>query len=140
MRFFHQLTDEEREKAVEYCTGMVLEDIADGSLELEPFTGEDLEAKKVIDHAVKQINGLETHGEKIDALIANPKVMDIAFNIATEMYKSFVYLEPMDNVMFAEDYMPDYECPHCKAEKETQEQDVDPIIDHKTKHKKHSIN
>jgi len=134
---FNQLSDDERERAIETCVGMVLEDIADNEIDLEMFSGEDAGIRKTLEKAIKQVGKIEKPEDRIDVLLANQKVMDIAYNIATEMYKGFIYIEDIDRVMFPPDYQEEAECPHCKAEAE-QEAGLDEIKP--TGKHKHNVN
>ena len=139
MKLFSQLTQDQQLLVIRYTTGIVLQDILDGNLVLDPSSDEDNELKVELDKAIKHISKLKDDDQKVNYLMENEVIAGAIQEIALEMSKG-CWISNTDgdksNDMIID--LAELE----EEEKEEQEIEEPPplSIEPKKKSKKHSVN
>lgn len=90
MLLFHQLDQSDQHNAIHYCMHVVIEDLLEDGVQLEPFSEEDKKAKVALEQAVKDAKNLPDE-EQFDFLASHNEVGDIIFDIALDMARSAFY-------------------------------------------------
>ena len=58
MRLFHQLAQEDQHNAIHYCMHLVVEDMLEDGVQLEPFSEEDKRAKGILEKVITEAQEL----------------------------------------------------------------------------------
>lgn len=98
MRLFSQLDEQTQILVLQYCASIVLQDIIDGTLEIEPVSDEDTALKQKIIDAHKQIEKM-TEEEKAKHMISIPEVATAVQEFALEYAKSSWYHDSSESVI-----------------------------------------
>lgn len=100
MRLFYQLTEQDQNSALHYCADIVVEDLIEDGVKLEPITKEDMDLKEKLDAAVAQMQMLSTREEKAGYLMSDAVVSKAIYEIALEMAKSAFYHDDEELVIY----------------------------------------
>lgn len=100
MRLFYQLAETEQNDVVHHCCHMVIQDMIDDGIRLEPVSEEEQDLKNKLEDAMVQIKQFATDEEKADYLFSDPVVSKAIYDIALEMAKSAFYHEDEELVIF----------------------------------------
>lgn len=132
MRLFYQLTEKEQNDVIHHCANLVVEDMINDGVKLEPTTEDDFKLKERLEEAVKYIHTLSSKKEKTDYLMTDEYISKAIYDIGLEMAKSAFYHDDEEMVIF----------PASLKDEEKDEDDDVEILNVQTKSKKssHSIN
>lgn len=101
MKLFYQLTHAEQNEALNHCADIVIQDMIEDGVFLDPLTSEEAELKEHIDKALKHTTLLELNEDKEDYLMSDPIVSKAIYDIALEMAKSAFYHDDEEMVIFS---------------------------------------
>jgi hypothetical protein len=108
MKLFYQLQELEQNEALHYCLHIVLDDLIEEGVDIEPVSDEDFLLKEKLDAAVKHINTLTTHEEKEDYLMSDAFLSKAIYDIALEMAKGAFYHEEDELTLMIDDLHHDH--------------------------------
>jgi hypothetical protein len=100
MRLFYQLTEQDQNSALHYCADIVVEDLIEDGVKLEPITKEDVTLKEKLDIAVAHMKMLSTYEEKASYLMSDTELSKAIYEIALEMAKSTFYHDDEELVIY----------------------------------------
>jgi hypothetical protein len=130
MRLFYQLTEQDQNNALHYCADIVVEDLIEDGVKLEPITKEDIDLKEKLDAAVQHIGMLSTREEKAEYLMSDAAVSKAIYEIALEMAKSAFYHDDEELVIY----------PNALKKVEQEAADIAEPLPKKPKKVPHSLN
>lgn len=105
MRLFYSLPEDLQHEALHYCSDIVLNDMINEGVKLDPTTPEEHELKAKLDAAIIHINTLATKEEKINYLLGNETISKAIYDIALEMAKSSFYADSNEMVVWVDALM-----------------------------------
>jgi hypothetical protein len=108
MKLFYQLQELEQNEALHHCLHMVLDDLIEDGVDIEPVSDEDFILKEKLEAAVKHVNTLTTHEEKEDYLMSDSFLSKAIYDIALEMAKGGFYHEHDELILLIDDLHPDH--------------------------------
>ena len=100
MKLFYQLSEKEQNDVLHHCANLVLQDMLEGGLRLDPITEEEQLLKNRIEDAINHIKDLPTKEEKTNYLLGDSTVSKAIYEMALEMAKSAFYHEEDEMVIF----------------------------------------
>ena len=103
MKLFYQLQELEQNEALHHCVHMVLDDLIEDGVDIEPVSDEDFLLKEKLEAAVKHISTLTTREEKEDYLMSDSFLSKAIYDIALEMAKGGFYHESDELIMLIDD-------------------------------------
>ena len=105
MRLFIQLTDDEKNGAMEHCVNAVIEDLfEDSGFIFEMLEEQEVERLNLILEEAKQ---LEERQEQVEFIMGDEVSAKIIFKIAEEMAKATYYHEPDELILFTDTLVDD---------------------------------
>jgi hypothetical protein len=118
MRLYYQLDAEEQDNVIDHCVSIVLDDIIENGLILEPHCEHEEELKVKFDMAKEHIATIQDPSDKIDYLMNDQDIADAVFDIAMDMAKNAFYHEQDEMVFFPDALGHDHTCEHNHDEDE----------------------
>lgn len=112
MKLFYQLDEEEQNNALQHCADMVIDDLLDGGIDIDPTTDEDARFKERLDAAVEHIKEISEVQEKVDYLMNDPDISAAVYDIALEMAKGAFYHEEGELVIYPDGLVDSEEVDH----------------------------
>jgi hypothetical protein len=100
MKLFYQLTEKEQNEVLHHCANMVIQDMIEDGIKLEPVTEEEFGLKDKLENAIKYIKQFSTKEEKTNYLMENETVSKAIYDIALEMAKSAFYHDDEELVIY----------------------------------------
>lgn len=100
MRLFYQLNESEQNDALHHCANIVMDDMINEGVKLEPITEEEEELKNKLEEAVNYIANLPLKEDKTNYLLGDPVVSKAIYDIALEMAKSAFYHDESELIIF----------------------------------------
>lgn len=97
MRLFHQLAQEDQHNAIHYCMHLVVEDMLEDGVQLEPFSEEDKRAKGILERVITEAQELPKE-EQFEFVVHHEEGGQIIFDIALDMARS-AYYHPDDDLV-----------------------------------------
>jgi hypothetical protein len=97
MRLFHQLSEEDQHNSIHYCMHLVVEDMLEDGVELEPFSEEDRKVKVILEKVIAESKTLEKE-QQFEFVVHHPEGGQIIFDIALDMARS-AYYHPDDDLV-----------------------------------------
>jgi hypothetical protein len=108
MKLFNQLNEDEQHEALHHCADIVIEDLINDGIKLEPLTDEDEELKEKFEETLDRIKDLPMQ-DKIDNLLGDPILSQAIYDIALELAKGTYYMETGELILYVDDLSPDEE-------------------------------
>lgn len=130
MRLFYQLNEQDQNNALHYCADIVVEDLIEDGVKIDPITKEDEDLKEKLDAAVEHAKLLESREEKINYLMSDAVVSKAIYEIALEMAKSAFYHDDEELIIF----------PNALKKVEQEINDIAEPLPKKSKKTPHSLN
>lgn len=100
MRLFYQLTEQEQQDVVHHCASIVMDDMIQDGIQLEPVTQEDFQLRDRLEAAVNHLKDLVSKEEKIDYLMSDAFVSKAIYDIGLEMAKGAFYHDDEEMVIY----------------------------------------
>lgn len=100
MKLFYQLTEKEQNEVLHHCANMVIQDMIEEGIKLEPITEEEFILKDRLDDAIKYIKNLATKEEKTNYLMEDETISKAIYDIGLEMAKSAFYHDEEELVIY----------------------------------------
>ena len=91
MRLFWQLEETEQHNAIHYCSHLVIDDILDGSMQIEAVNEDDGKLKETLDDVYETFKTLTTDEEKVDVVMENEVLSQAVYDIASQMAQTAFY-------------------------------------------------
>jgi hypothetical protein len=107
MKLFYQLSESEQNNALQHCADIVIQDMIEEGIKLDPITEEEERLKEKLEEAVKYIESIPAKEDKISHLLGDPVVSKAIYEIALEMAKSTFYMEPEELIIFTSELSAD---------------------------------
>jgi hypothetical protein len=101
MRLFHQLEQDDQNNSAHYCMHIVIEDLLEDGVQLEPFSEEDTRMHDVLVKAVEEAHEL-AEDQQFHFLVSHKEAGPIIFDIAIDMARSAYYHPDEDLVIHYE--------------------------------------
>lgn len=109
MKLFFQLTEDQQNDMIHRCVHLVIDDMMEDNIQLEPITTDDLELKTKMESAVAHVKTLATEDEKMEYLLHdNEDVAKAIYDIAIEMAKGSFYHEENETVFYIDEHDEDF--------------------------------
>jgi predicted RNA-binding protein YlxR (DUF448 family) len=137
MRLFHQLAQEDQHNAIHYCMHLVVEDMLEDGVQLEPFSEEDKKAKAILERVIAEAKELPNE-QQFEFVVHHPEGGQIIFDIALDMARGAYYHPDDDLVIHYESLR--------KAEHNQEQEAVEEILEtaddllNASKKNKHELN
>jgi hypothetical protein len=109
MKLFHQLTDEQKDAAIHYCLYIILHDVLEHGMHLDPPDDEEREVVETVMAAVEEAKQFTEFEDKVDHLMADDEVNSILHSAAHEMSLNCYYPGGDDMCIFEEEITPELE-------------------------------
>lgn len=90
MFLFHKLSEEDQHNAIHYCMHLVVEDMLEEGVQLEPFSDEDKRLREVLEKVIGEAQGLP-EDQQFEYVIHHADGGQIVFDIALDMARSAYY-------------------------------------------------
>lgn len=103
MKLFHQLTPEQKDAAVHHCLEIVLRDMIENGIKLDPQNDDEKDIKEALSSALDAVSHLPTTEEKMDALMENEDANHLMHEAAEEMARACYYPDREDMVVFQDE-------------------------------------
>jgi len=134
MRLFWQLTETDQNNALHHCADIVVEDLIEDGVKIDPITEDDKILKQKLEAAVDHIKTLSTHEEKEEYLLNDQFIAKAIYEIALEMAKSSYFMNDEERVIYPEALV--------NNEEEVYDEDIieDIAVKSNKKDPKHSLN
>ena len=129
MKLFYQLTQTDQDNALHHCADIVLDDLIEEGVKLEPITEDDSNLKERLEAAVQHIKTLPTREEKENYFMNDSFLSKSIYEIALEMAKSAFYHSGDELVIYPDALV--------KVKEEVEEEYIAPLP---TPKKDHSLN
>lgn len=100
MKLFYQLTEKEQNEVLHHCANIVIQDMIDDGVKLEPLSEDEASLKEKLEAAIQHIKTLSSKEEKATYLLNDPTVSRAIYDIALEMAKSGFYHDEEELVIF----------------------------------------
>jgi hypothetical protein len=91
MKLYVSLSEEEQSAAVQYCADIVITDLLETGVKLDPVNTDEEALRDKLEIAVEKMKDFETKQEKVDFLMADPDVSTVILQIAEEMARNIYY-------------------------------------------------
>lgn len=98
MKLFAQLDNQTQILVLQYCASIVLQDMIDGTLEIEPLNDEELLLKQKISDAHKHTEKMDEE-EKAKYMVSVPEIATAVQEFALEYAKSSFYYDSSESVI-----------------------------------------
>jgi hypothetical protein len=90
MFLFHKLSEEDQHNSIHYCMHLVVEDMLEDGVQLEPFSEEDKKMRATLEKVIAE--ALEVVEDKqFEYVVHHPDAGQIVFDIALDMARSAYY-------------------------------------------------
>jgi hypothetical protein len=100
MKLFYQLSEEQQNNALHHCVDVVIDDMIEEGVKLDPITEEEERLKEKLEEAVDHMKQYTSKEEKTNYLLGDAIVSKAIYEIALEMAKSSFYHEPEELIIF----------------------------------------
>lgn len=135
MLLFNKLPESDRHNVIHYCLHIVVEDMLEGGVEIEPFSDADKTMVAALEKVVEEAEKLPEE-ERFIFVASHEETKDYIFDIALDMARSAYYSEADEMVIDFEDLREEFDEDHDVSDMiETVDELVDQsILDAKDKH------
>lgn len=100
MKLFWQLTEVDQNNALHHCADIVVGDLIEEGVKIDPITDDDKLLKQKLEAAVAHIKTLATREEKEMFLMEDQDIVKAVYEIALEMCKSAFYMDSVELVIY----------------------------------------
>ena len=100
MRLFYQLSESEQNDVLHHCANLVVKDMIDDGVKLDPISEEEHDLKNKLEEAIVHIKTLSSKEEKTNYLLGDSGVSKSIYDIALEMAKSAFYHDEEELIIF----------------------------------------
>ena len=90
MFLFHKLSEEDQHNAIHYCMHLVVEDMLEDGVQLEPFSEEDKKMRAVLEQVIGEAQKLP-EDQQFEYVVHHAEGGQIVFDIALDMARSAYY-------------------------------------------------
>lgn len=90
MFLFHKLSEEDQHNSIHYCMHLVVEDMLEDGVQLEPLSDEDTKMKAILEQVVGEAKTLP-EDQQFDFIVNHKDGSQIIFDIALDMARSAFY-------------------------------------------------
>lgn len=90
MFLFHKLSEEDQHNAIHYCMHLVVEDMLEDGVQLEPFSEEDKKMRATLEKAIGEAQSLPEE-QQFEYVVHHAEAGQIIFDIALDMARSAYY-------------------------------------------------
>jgi hypothetical protein len=90
MFLFHKLSEEDQHNAIHYCMHLVVEDMLEEGVQLEPFSEEDKKMRAVLEQVIGEAQNLPEE-QQFEYVVHHAEGGQIIFDIALDMARSAYY-------------------------------------------------
>lgn len=101
MRLFHQLNETDQHNTIHYCMHLVIEDMLEDGVQLEPFSEEDKKIRSILEKTIEEALLLPKE-EQFEFLINHKEAGSIIFDLSLDMARSAYYHSDDDLVIHYE--------------------------------------
>lgn len=101
MQLFHQLDHEDQQNAIHYCMHIIVEDMLEDGVEIEPFSEEDRKMKTILEQVVAEAKQLPQE-EQFAFIVHHEEAGPYIFDISLDMARGTYYHPDDDMVIFHE--------------------------------------
>ena len=129
---FHKLDENDQQNAIHYCMHLVVEDMLEDGVQLEPFSDEDKKMKLSLEKVIDEANKLPTE-QQFEFVVNHEETSQIVFDIALDMARSAYY--PSDDELVIH-----YEALRATIDDLNQEPELFENLENKTKKSNNSLN
>lgn len=103
MKLFYQLNETDQNNVLHHCANMVVQDMIEDGVKLDPISEEEFALKDKLDTAINDIEKFQTKEEKINYLLGDAVISKAIYDIALEMAKSAFYHSSQELVIYPDD-------------------------------------
>lgn len=100
MKLFYQLDEKSQNEVLHHCANIVMQDMIEDGVKLDPLSDEEFELKDKLESAIKHIKQFQTKEEKTNYLLGDAVISRAIYDIALEMAKSGFYHDEEELVIF----------------------------------------
>jgi|SRR5271166_5518317 len=93
MKLFFQLTTECQDLAVKECIRIVIQDLINGNVRIEPLDDKDLYLQETIELAMMDIASIPNDSDKLNHLMENDVFVSAIKDVANELARNVYYAE-----------------------------------------------
>lgn len=101
MFLFHKLTEEDQHNAIHYCMHIVVDDMLEDGVELEPFSDEDKKMKAALERVIGEAK-IMPQETQFEFVVHHAEVGQMIFDIALDMARSAFYASDDEMVIHFE--------------------------------------
>jgi hypothetical protein len=103
MKLFHQLSEQDRDRVIGYCTELVLNNIIEKGIDLQPVNDEELMLKAKLEGVLERAKDIETKEDQISYLVADEYMLRFVYDTAMEICKTGWYPTSDEFVIFPDE-------------------------------------
>jgi hypothetical protein len=92
MLLFNKLMEEDQHNAIHYCMHLVVEDMLEDGVQLEPFSDEDKKMRSILEKAIDEAKKLP-EDQQFEFVVTHQEAGQLVFDIALDMARSAYYPE-----------------------------------------------
>lgn len=100
MKLFYQLSEKTQNEVLHHCANIVMQDMIDDGIKLEPLNDEEASLKEKLEDAIKHIKTISSKEEKTNYLLGDAVVSRAIYDIALEMAKGAFYHDDSELVIY----------------------------------------
>jgi len=100
MKLFYQLDEKTQNEVLHHCANIVMQDMIDDGVKLEPLSDEEASLKEKLEAAIRHIKTLSTKEDKTNYLLGDAVVSRAIYDIALEMAKSGFFHDEEELVIY----------------------------------------
>jgi len=90
MFLFHKLSEEDQHNSIHYCMHLVVEDMLEDGVQLEPLSEEDEKARATLEQVIEEAKALPEE-QQFEYVAHHPEAGQLVFDIALDMARSAYY-------------------------------------------------
>ena len=103
MKLFYQLNELEQNNALNHFSGLVITDLIEDGVKLDPMNDDEILLKEKLENAVDYIKQLSSIDEKTNYLLNDADISKAIYDIALDVAKSAYYHESEESIVFIDD-------------------------------------
>lgn len=126
MILFHSLSQNDQHNVLHYCMHIVVEDMLDDGVEIEPHSDEDKRMKVALEQAIAEALKLPEE-EQFEFVVNHQEVGQMIFDIALDMARSSFYASSGEMVIHYEDLRPQEPEENAEPQTDTASKEQDAI-------------
>lgn len=100
MKLFFQLDEKTQNEVLHHCANIVMQDMIEDGVKIDPITDEEIALKDKLEEAVLFIKTLPTREEKMNYLLGDDEISRAVYDIGLEMAKSAFYHDTSELVIY----------------------------------------